>query len=977
MMTPERWQHVEQLYEAALERKADDRIAFLDKACGDDHVLRREVESLLQAEREAGSFIEMPAVDFGAGDRPLSPSLRVGSQLGPYSILGMLGTGGMGEVYKARDPRLGRDVAIKVLPTAFTADPDRLRRFEQEARAAAALNHPNILTVHEIGAQDGRPYVVSELLDGRTLREVLAGGALAVKQAIDYAIQICHGLAAAHEKGIVHRDLKPENLFIYAAGRVKILDFGLAKLTETTTAVTSKALGLMGAPTAGTDAGTVLGTVGYMSPEQLRGQTVDHQSDIFSFGAVLYEMLAGERAFKGDSPIETLGVILKQEPKELTSFNPDLPLALQAIVGHCLEKTLERRYQSARDIAFALETLLPSSVASPRVAPERQKRWLVPLVTGLAVAALSLFGLLAGRQRFTFRRGAPPRVTRTTIAATGLAAPVISGIDRDLALTPDGARILYVGSNGTQLFIRPLDELAPRALVSSPFGVFSVFTSPDGQWVGYAEGVNGLRKVPITGGPSVALLDMDGGTAGATWLPDDTIIFATSNAATGLQRVSAAGGATTVLTRPNRDRGEADHVWPEALPGGRAVLFTILPVTGGPDAAQVAVLDLTTGAQQVLLRGGSHAQYLASGHLVYAAGGSLRAVAFDLARLAVRGTSVPVLSPIVSTPLGGADVSVAGDGTLVYLDAPGSAPLAAHTLVWVDRQGREQPLAVPPRPYLHPRLSPDGTRVALFSGDQDFNLWIWNLARATLTRLTSEPGADTSPVWTPDGRRVVFTSQRRGVLNLFWQAADSTDTAERLTESANVQVPTGITRDGSQLVFFENTSTAGSDLMLLTLTPPRRVTPLLATRFNERNGIISPDGRWLAYESDSSGRDEIYVRPFPAVGAGQWQVSTAGGRQPLWARNGRELFYAAPDGALLSVLVEPHGDAWNAGTPGRVVEGRYLTTAASISRSYDVSLDGQRFLLLKQAGADPGAGPPQIIVIQHWDEELKRLVPTK
>ncbi|MBI1874607.1 MAG: PD40 domain-containing protein [Acidobacteria bacterium] len=547
-----------------------------------------------------------------------------------------------------------------------------------------------------------------------------------------------------------------------------------------------------------------------------------------------------------------------------------------------------------------------------------------------------------------------------------------------------------MGNTGRQLFVRPLDQLEPTAIATGTLR--AVFTSPDGEWVGFVENRTTLKKVAITGGPPVTLVAMDGSSRGATWLPDEAIVFASSNATTGLQRVLAAGGAVTVLTRPNRERGEADHLWPERLPGGRAVLFTITPVSGGLDAAQVAVLDLATGVQTTLVRGGSHAHYVASGHLVYAAGGTLRAMAFDLARLAVQWTPAPVVPRLVTTPFGAGDFGVAGDGTLVYVDAPGGGA-GARTLVWVDRQGREEPLGAPPRPYQHPRISPDGTRVVVHSLDQEEDLWRWDLPRGPLTRLTFEPGLDIFPVWTPDGGRLVFSSSRAGgVLNLFWQAADGTGAAERLTESSNLQRPTGITPDGTQVVFFEVTPTRGSDLRLLALrsdrrsrrsgrgepVEPRRVTPLLETRFDEQNGVISPDGRWLAYGSDSSGSFGIYGRPFPNVGEGQWQVSTAGGTRPLWARSGRELFYVAPDGALMAVPVEPRGAGWHAGPPAKRLEGRYvMVVGGNPGRHYDVSPDGRRFLLIKEAGTDPTAAPPQIIVIQHWGEELKRLVPSK
>jgi serine/threonine-protein kinase len=410
------------------------------------------------------------------------------------------------------------------------------------------------------------------------------------------------------------------------------------------------------------------------------------------------------------------------------------------------------------------------------------------------------------------------------------------------------------------------------------------------------------------------------------------------------------------------------------LPGGRAVLFTITSLTGGLDAAQVAVLDLQTGAHRILVRGGSHAQYVSSGHLVYAAAGTLRAVPFDLARLETRGTPVTVVPDVVTTIKGGVNAVVAGDGTLAYV--LGTVEGTPRTLVWVDRQGRETPIPVPPRPYLLPALSPDGTRVAVFANDQQRDLWVWDLRRTTLTRLTSAPGVDVVHVWTPDSRRLIFTSERAGVRNLFWQAADGAGAVERLTESPNTQYPTGVSPDGRRLIFADDFPTTADDVMAIELDATRRVTPLVQSPFIERNGTVSPDGRWLAYEANDSGRFEIYVRPFPDVSGGVWQVSTIGGTRPIWTRSGQELIYVSPTGALMGVEVA-RGPAWAATTPTLVVKEGYLTNLNWWGRSYDVSPDAQRFLMIKEGGADGTAAPANIIVVQHWVEELKRLVPTK
>jgi serine/threonine-protein kinase len=572
-----------------------------------------------------------------------------------------------------------------------------------------------------------------------------------------------------------------------------------------------------------------------------------------------------------------------------------------------------------------------------------------------------------------------PHVTRTTITTSGSAALTIDRLGRDLAVSPDGTHVAYIGNGSTQLFVRALDALEPVAIATATT-LRGPFFSPDGQWVGFLDGVSLLTKVAITGGAPIPIARLDNGARGATWAPDDTIIFATTGQTTGLQRVSAAGGTPEVLTRPDHAQGEAGHFWPEILPGGRAVLFTITSQKGGRETDQVAVRDLRTGTQKVLLRGGSHGHYVASGHLVYVAGGTLRAIAFDLTRLETRGTSVTAIQRLATKETGTADFVVATDGTLVYVDAPGVLAATARTLVWVDRSGKEEPLAAPPRAYLQPSVSPDGTRVAVFSLDQQEDIWIWDLGRAQLTPLTHDPGQDWHPVWTPDSRRIVFSSDRGGGhFNLWWQAADGTGDAERLTTNSNVQFATGITRGGTAALFHQASPTMGLDVLQVALDGTHGVTPLVQTRFDERNGIVSPDGRWLAYQSNSSGQFEIYVQPFPNVdGGGQRQVSTAGGTQPLWSRKTKELFYVGANGTLMGVSVEAIGATWNNGTPTKLLEARYLTAGgASGGRTYDVSSDGKRFLMIKGPATDAGATPPAVILVQHWDEELKRLVPTK
>ena len=896
--------------------------------------------------------------------------LSVGMRLGPYEILSALGAGGMGEVYRARDTKLDRSVAIKILPEAFAADAERIARFQREAKTLASLNHVNIAHIHGLEESNGVRALVMELVEGDDLAQRMIRGAIPVAEALPIAKQIADALEAAHEQSIIHRDLKPANIKVRRDGTVKVLDFGLAKAIDPP----SSAPDVSQSPTitspAMTRAGIILGTAAYMSPEQARGEPVDERADIWAFGCVLYEMLVGQRPFDGQGVSETLARVIEREP-DWTRLPATLSPALRTYIKRCLQKDPRQRVQAIGDVRLALEGAFDSALAQT-AAPAVAAGWRRVALVGVAASVAA--GAIAGTVVWLATRPAPPRVSRLQIAPSGTAALTINWNDRDLAITPDGSRLIYMGNQGTQIFVRALDALAPSAMFTGR-GVGGLFVSPDGQWIGFHDGLGVLKKVAVTGGPAVTLATLDtAGTSGATWGPDDTIIVATNSADTGLQRVSAGGGPLTTLTRPDRARGEADHFWPEMLPGGRAVLFTITSLTGGLDAAQVAVLDLQTGAQKILVRGGSHAHYVSSGHLVYAAGGTLRAVPFDLTRLETRGTPVTVVPDVVTTIQGGVDAMVAGDGTLAYV--LGTVEGTPRTLVWVDRQGHETPIPAPPRPYLLPALSPDGTRVSVFANDQQRDLWLWDLLRTTLTRFTSAPGVDVVQVWTPDSRRLIFTSERAGVRNLFWQAADGAGTAERLTESPDTQYPTGVTPDGRRLIFTDESSTTCNDVMAIELEATHRVTPLVQSPFCDQNGTVSPDGRWLAYEANDSGPFEIYVRPFPEVNGGRWQVSNTGGTRPIWTRGGQELVYVAPTGALMSAEVT-RGSSWVAATPTVVLKEGYFTNLNWWGRSYDISPDGQRFLMIKEGAADGTAAPASIIVVQHWVEELKRLVPTK
>jgi serine/threonine-protein kinase len=899
-------------------------------------------------------------------------TVSVGTRLGPYEIVAPIGAGGMGEVYRARDTKLDRAVAIKILPESFAGDPDRLARFEREAKTLAALNHPNIGGIHGLEEANGVSALVLELVEGPTLADRIAQGAIPLDESLAIARQIADALEAAHEQGIIHRDLKPANIKLRPDGPVKVLDFGLAKaLGQDGSGSVAPPLSLsptITSPALMTGTGVILGTAAYMAPEQARGKPVDKRADLWAFGCVVYEMLTGRPAFEGAEVTDVLARVIEREA-DFARLPSSTPAAIRRLLRRCLEKDRRRRLADAADARLEIDEALtmPASETSAAPATGSQGGWRRGAL--VAAAALALGGAAAGSAVWTAIRPGPARVTRTVIQTSGPTALAIPPRGAGtLAITPDGSRVVYTAAG--QLVVRRLDQFDPEALagLGSPM---QPFISPDGQWVGFFDGL-AVKKVAIAGGPGVMVIQdisPGGGPLGATWGSDGTIVYAGSIGG-GLKRVPAAGGdEAATLTTPDRARGEVRHAWPAFLPGGRALLFTIVYAGRGP---RIAVLDLETGAKTELLSG-VRARYLPSGHLVFGTEATLRAVAFDLERQSVVGAPVPVVAPVAANQGQFAyEYDVATDGTLVYLAASIESP-ATRTLVWLDRQGRETSLGMQAGPYIHPRLAPDGTRVAITNAA---NIWIWDLARARLTRGPLDSG--TISIWTPDSARLIFSSFRGGGgANLYVQAADGTGTPTRLTDSPNTHHPTAVTSDGTQILFNEATPTRLGDIGLLTMSPTPQVKPLVATRFDERGGVVSPDGRWLAYESNRSGAYEVWVQPFPVVDAGLWQVSTAGGHRPLWARSGRELFYVAPDGALMAVQWEARGSVWSAGAQTRLLEGQYFRGSEGTTvRQYDVTADGQRLLMMKNEARASDAAP-SISVVQHWTEELKRLVPAR
>jgi serine/threonine protein kinase/Tol biopolymer transport system component len=906
-------------------------------------------------------------------------ALAAGTRLGPYEIAAQIGEGGMGEVYQATDTNLARQVAIKVLPASVASDPERLARFDREAKTLAALNHPNIAQIHGLEKGAGTIALVMELVEGPTLADRIAQGAIPVDEALPIAKQIAEALEAAHEQGIIHRDLKPANVKVRPDGTVKVLDFGLAKAMEPA----GSSPDVSQAPTITTPAmtqqGVILGTAAYMSPEQARGKSVDKRADIWAFGVVLFEMLTGKRAFGGSEMSDVLASVLAREP-DWALLPRGLSPTLASFIKQCLHKDPKQRVPDIAAMRLVLEGAF--EMAGPQVpatAAASQPAWRrgVPLALGATLGAL-VVGFVGWS---LWPSAEPPSVSRFNHVLPE--DQQFRNTVRDvMAVSPDGRHFVYNTTGG--LYLRTMGELEARLIPGTEVDLGNPFFSPDGESVGYWQ-AGEFKRLAISGGAPVVICAANP-PFGASWASNNTILFGQIE---GIMRVPADGG-TPELVIPAAEGEWMDG--PQLLPDGESVLFSVTTATGNTrwDQARIVVQSLRTGERTVVWQGGSDARYLPTGHLVYALGEALFALAFDADRLEVSGGPVSLVDgvPRLNNPAtnsASASYGVSNQGTLVHIAGGnlvftgGPTTEALRTLVWVDRQGLEEPLAAPSRPYSYPRLSPDGTQVAVDSRDTESEIWIWNIARETMTRLTFDPGLDRFPLWSPDGQRIAFSSQRDGSAgNPFWQAADGTGQAERLidqSDSGSQVFPTSFSPDGTRLlVYGDPNSSQEDDIGIVSLETEDGLLPLLRTEFDERNPDVSPDGRWLAYESAESGQLEIYVRPFPDVDAGRWQVSISGGTQPLWARDGRELFYRA-GAAMMAVPVQP-GPAFVFESPAVVFEEPYLVGFGG--RAYDITPDGQRFLMLKE-GADGTAAeapPDRLIVVQNWFEELRRLVPT-
>ena len=902
-------------------------------------------------------------------------TLSAGTKLGRYEIRSKIGEGGMGEVYLARDEKISRDVAIKILPSAFATDAERLRRFEQEAQAAGALNHPNILVVYDVGTTSGEngqaPYVVSELLEGETLRERMGGTALPQRKAIDYALQIAHGLAAAHDKGIIHRDLKPENLFLTRDGRVKILDFGLAKLTrldgsQSQTDVPTRRVD--------TDPGVVMGTIGYMSPEQLRSKPADHRSDIFAFGAILYEMLSGRRAFRGESTADTMSAILREDPPELSETNKNIAPALERVVNHCLEKNPEERFHSSRDLAFAIEALSGSTGLSGSTAtllsawpsPRRERR---EFLVGVA-AAIFLISTLVLAVLY-FRRVEPRRETMRFT----LPAPESVNYSEWLALSPDGRHLAFVvrGADGKSLWVRALDSVKAQRL-SGTDGAEFPFWSPDGRFVGFFAG-NKLKKIEASGGSPQVLAEASADPRGAAWGPDGTIIF-TPTFTSPLLRVSAAGGATEPVTEFDRTLEQTSHRWPFFLPDGRHFLYFSRAKKKELEGIYIGSLDSKEG--KLLLNASVLAAYApavgsAPGHLLFMRDSTLMAQPFDTSSRQLSGQPLVVAEGVLTFPGEGgptayAAFSASANGHLVYLT--GGAPQTQ--MGWLDRTGKSLGSVGSPGLFSEPGQSPDGKRIAFGRTDlQSPDIWLLDLVRGTSTRFTFDGAADVCPVWSADGSGIFFASNRDGgTFSLYQKISSGAGSDELVLKTEHNAFPDSwFSGQAGQFLIYEiEKPNTRFDLWVLPLAGERKPYPFLHSEFNETHSQFSPDGRFVAYVSDESGRAEVYVQSFPASG-GKWQISMGGGDQPQWRRDGGELFYIAPDKTLMAVPVVA-GNSFEPGSPAALFVTRIPLGGLTGDRNhYVVAADGQRFLI--NSLVDEGNKNP-ITLVLNWQAGLKQ-----
>ncbi len=869
----------------------------------------------------------------------------------------------MGEVYRATDTKLGRDVALKILPASFTKEPERIARFRREAQVLASLNHSHIAQVYGLDEADGTQFLVLEFVDGQSLDKRIARGPIPPDEALGIAKQIAEALEATHEKGIIHRDLKPANVALTRDGQVKVLDFGLAKAVE----ATGGAFDLANSPTITspammTGAGVILGTAAYMAPEQARGKGIDKRADIWAFGCVLYEMLTGRRAFEGNDVPTTLALVMTKEP-EWSALPAETPSIVRQLLARCLRKDPKTRMRDIGELRLQIDEFADADRSVDITRTRASRRVSIPITLLLAAMAAAVTGAIV----WSMKPG--PSSGSAVLARMTVSLPPNTKLDDlqypGVALSPDGKQLVYAAAKAgiRQLYVRSLDDLEFKAIAGTEDATVPFF-SPDGQWIGFFAGGK-LKKVSVSG-DVLQTLGVAPLGVGGSWGPDNTIYFSPSSVS-GIWKIAASGGTAQPMTALDRAKGETSHRWPQVLPGGKAMLFTVW--TGpGFEEMYIAVQSLESGQRQVLQSGADNGRYISSGHLVYARADTLMAVPMDLARLKVTSNTPVVLDERVWTGAQGAHYAVSDFGVLAYV--PGDPKRYDRQLVWIDRSGRVEPLPIPAHAFASPQLSPDGGRLAVEIWEGTIGIWIYDFSRGTLTRLTSA-GSSQQPTWAPDGRHVAYRATRGGSRNLFWMPTDGSGEEVRLGTSDNMQTPASFSPDGKWLAYHEIASNTGRAIWIVQPDGDRKPEVFLKRPANESSPRFSPDGRWMAFVSDDSGRAQVCVRPFPGPG-GTSQISTLGGTEPIWSHDGRELFYLNGD-KLLAVNVTTNPTLL-VGTPRELFSGRYDTSVTNVT-SYDVSPDGRRFLRVLPPETKQNATDIQVVI--NWTEELKARVPAK